>query len=80
MNILIWIVTGLIAGWLAGLIIKGRGFGLLGNIVIGLIGGLLGGWLFNLVGVSVPGWPGQILVAAVGAIVLVFIVRTLRRV
>lgn len=77
---MIWIITGLIAGWLAGLIIKGRGFGLLGNIIIGLIGGLLGGWLFSLVGVSVPGWPGQILVAAVGAIVLVFIVRILRRV
>ena len=67
MNILIWIITGLIAAYLAGLIIKGCGLGLLRNIDVGLIGGLLRGWFFNLVGVSVPGWPGQVLVAAVYA-------------
>lgn len=72
MNILIWIITGLIAAYLAGLIIKGCGLGLLRNIDVGLIGGLLRGWFFNLVGVSVPGWPGQVLVAAVYAFILVF--------
>jgi uncharacterized membrane protein YeaQ/YmgE (transglycosylase-associated protein family) len=80
LNILIWIITGIIAGWLAGLIVKGRGFGLLGDLIIGLIGGLLGGWLFSFFGISASGWIGQIVVAAVGGVVLVLIIRLIRRV
>jgi uncharacterized membrane protein YeaQ/YmgE (transglycosylase-associated protein family) len=80
MNILIWIITGIVAGWLAGLIVKGGGFGLIGDLVVGLIGGLLGGWLFGLLGVSASGWIGQVLVAAVGGVVLVLILRLIRRV
>lgn len=79
MNILIWIVTGIIAGWLAGVLVKGSGFGILGDLIIGLIGGLLGGWLFGLFGVSASSWIGQVLVAAVGGVVLVLIIRMLRR-
>ena len=79
MNILIWIVTGIVAGWLAGLLVKGSGFGILGDLIIGLIGGLLGGWLFGLLGISASGWLGQVLVAAVGGVVLVLIIRLLRR-
>jgi uncharacterized membrane protein YeaQ/YmgE (transglycosylase-associated protein family) len=80
LNILIWIITGIIAGWLAGLIVKGRGFGLLGDLIIGLIGGVIGGWLFGLLGISATGWIGQVIVAAIGGVVLVFIVRLIRRV
>lgn len=80
MNVLIWIVTGVIAGWLAGLIVKGRGFGILGDLIVGLIGGILGGWLFGLLGISATSWLGQVLVAALGGVVLVLIIRTIRRV
>jgi uncharacterized membrane protein YeaQ/YmgE (transglycosylase-associated protein family) len=79
MNILIWIITGIIAGWLAGLLVKGGGFGVIGDLIIGLIGGLLGGWLFGLLGVSASSWIGQVLVAAAGGVVLVLILRMLRR-
>jgi uncharacterized membrane protein YeaQ/YmgE (transglycosylase-associated protein family) len=80
MNILIWIVSGIIAGWLAGVIVKGRGFGLIGDFIVGLIGGMLGGWLFGFFGIAATNWLGQILVAALGGVVLVLIIRTLRRV
>ena len=78
MNIITWIVVGLIAGWLAGLVVKGGGFGLLGNIIVGIIGGVLGGWiatsLFNM-GAGVDGINiGSIFVAFVGAVVLLLIV------
>lgn len=81
MSILSWIVVGLIAGWLAGLVVRGGGFGMVGNIVVGVIGGLLGGWigtsLFKL-GANVDGINLEsILVAFFGAVVLIFIVRAL---
>lgn len=79
MNIIIWIVSGIIAGWLAGLIVKGSGFGIIGDFIIGLIGGLLGGWVFGFLGVSATNWVGQVLVAAVGGILLVLIIRMIRR-
>ncbi len=79
MPILIWILSGIIAGWLAGLVVRGRGFGLLGNLVVGLLGGLIGGWLFGVLGLQAAGWAGDIISAAVGGVVLVVIVRTLRR-
>ncbi len=79
MNVLIWIVSGILAGWLTGLIMRGRGFGLIGDLVIGLLGGLLGGWLFSLLGLAAASWLGQIAVAVVGGVVLVAIVRALRR-
>ena len=80
MNILIWIVSGIIAGWLAGVIVKGRGFGIIGDFIIGLIGGVLGGWLFSFLGIAATNWLGQILVAALGGVVLVLIIRTIRKV
>jgi len=79
MNFIIWIISGIIAGWLAGLVVKGRGFGLIGDFVVGLIGGVIGGWLSGFLGISASGWLGQILVAAGGGVVLVLIIRTLRR-
>ncbi len=80
MSILSWIVVGLIAGWLAGLIMKGRGYGCLGDIVVGILGALLGGFLATLVfgGDFVTGINlATILVALVGSIVLIWLVRIL---
>jgi uncharacterized membrane protein YeaQ/YmgE (transglycosylase-associated protein family) len=79
MRILLWIISGLVAGWLTGLVMKGRGYGLLGNLVIGLLGGVIGGWLFSLFGLAARGWLGEIVVALIGGVVLVAIARFLRR-
>lgn len=65
---------------LAGLITKGRGFGVIGDFIVGLIGGVLGGWLFGFLGISATNWIGQILVAALGGVVFVLIIRTIRRI
>lgn len=78
MGILSWILVGLIAGWLAGLVMKGSGYGLVGNLVVGVIGALVGGWLAGVL-FKVDGISGfnitTILVALVGAIVFIFILR-----
>jgi uncharacterized membrane protein YeaQ/YmgE (transglycosylase-associated protein family) len=79
MRILLWIISGIVAGWLTGLVMKGRGYGLLGNLVIGLLGGIIGGWLFSLFGLTATGWLGEIVVALIGGVVLVAIARFLRR-
>jgi uncharacterized membrane protein YeaQ/YmgE (transglycosylase-associated protein family) len=81
MGILSWIVVGLIAGWLAGLVVKGGGYGCIGDIIVGVIGGLLGGWLasyFLHMGDPMSGFNLQsILVAFVGAVIFVIILRLL---
>jgi uncharacterized membrane protein YeaQ/YmgE (transglycosylase-associated protein family) len=79
MGIIAWLLVGLIAGWLAGLVMGGRGFGILGNIVVGVIGSLIGGFLASvLLGLDVGGFnPMSILVAFVGAIVLLLILRAI---
>ncbi len=79
-NILIWIIVGLVAGWLASLVVKGHSMGLVGNLVLGLLGGVVGGWVFGLLGLGATGILGQILVSAVGAVILIVVVRALRRV
>ena len=74
------IVVGLIAGWLAGQVMKGGGYGVLMDIVLGLVGGLVGGWLFGALGIGAgSGVIGSILVAFVGAVLLVALSRMLRR-
>ncbi len=80
MNILLWIVLGALAGWIAGAI-TGSSKGLVTNIVVGIVGAFLGGWLFNQFGASgVTGFNlPSLLVAVVGAIVLLLIVRLVRR-
>jgi uncharacterized membrane protein YeaQ/YmgE (transglycosylase-associated protein family) len=78
---IVWfLLVGLVAGWLAGKITSGSGFGVLGDIVIGVIGAFVGGFLFRLVGISAGGTLGSIIVATIGAVVLVLIVRAIRRV
>jgi uncharacterized membrane protein YeaQ/YmgE (transglycosylase-associated protein family) len=78
-NLLWWIIVGLIAGFLAGKVMKGGGFGVLMDIVIGIIGALLGGWLFGLVGISAGGLIGSIIVAFVGACILLWLVRLIKK-
>ncbi len=79
-TILIWAIVGAVAGWLAGLVVRGFGFGLLGNIVIGILGAVLGGWLFGAVGFSfMPGIVNTIITAFIGAVILLLIVRVLKR-
>ena len=77
---LIWmLVIGAIAGWLTGLVMKGRGFGILGNIVIGIVGAVIGGSLFNALGIAFWGLLGTLLVAFIGAVILLFIVGLIKR-
>ena len=80
MSILIWIISGIVAGWLAGVIVKGGGFGLLGDLLVGLVGGLIGGWLAGVLGLQASSLLGQILVAALGGVVFVLILRAIRRI
>src|SRR6202035_5885209 len=80
MGFLAWIVVGLIAGWLAGQVMKGGGYGILVDIILGLFGGLLGGWLFGQLGIwSGGGMVGSIIVAFIGAVILVGITRLIKR-
>lgn len=77
---LIWfLLVGLVAGWLAGKLTRGSGFGVLGDIVIGVIGAYIGGFLFRQVGVAAGGTLGSIVVATIGAVVLVILVRALKK-
>jgi uncharacterized membrane protein YeaQ/YmgE (transglycosylase-associated protein family) len=79
-TILIWIIVGALAGWLAGLVVRGFGFGLVGNIIIGIVGAFLGGWLFGMMGVSIgAGIINAIFTAFIGAVVLLLIVRVIKR-
>jgi uncharacterized membrane protein YeaQ/YmgE (transglycosylase-associated protein family) len=80
MEFLWFIIIGIIAGWLAGVIMKGGGFGLVGDMVVGILGALIGGWLFSKFGASAGGGLiGSIIVATIGAIVLIFILRLFKR-
>jgi uncharacterized membrane protein YeaQ/YmgE (transglycosylase-associated protein family) len=80
MGFLTWIIVGLIAGWLAGQVMKGGGYGVLVDIILGLLGGLLGGWLFGQLGIGAGGgMVGSIIVAFIGAVILVGITRLIKR-
>jgi len=69
---------GLIAGWITGLVMRGSGFGVIADIVIGLIGAVIGHWIFDLIGASPNGRIGHLVMAVVGAIVLVALVHAVR--
>lgn len=76
---IIWILlVGLIAGWLAGKIMKGSGFGVVGDIVLGILGAVVGGWLFGLLGIAAWGFLGNIIIAVVGAVVLLYAARLIK--
>lgn len=76
----VFLAIGAVAGWLAGVIMKGGGFGLVGNIITGVLGAVLGGWLFGLLGISIGGeWVGPLVTAVVGAVVRLFIIGVVRK-
>lgn len=80
-SLIILLIVGAIAGWLAGIIVKGYGFGLIGNIVVGVVGAFIGNWLFPSLGLwDIPGIVGVIVSATLGAIILLVIIGLIRRV
>ncbi|MER2535817.1 MAG: GlsB/YeaQ/YmgE family stress response membrane protein [Rhizobiaceae bacterium] len=79
-SLLVFLIVGAIAGWLAGLIVKGYGFGLLGNIVVGIVGAFIAGWLFPRLGISLGGGIlGAIVAAVIGAVILLVLIRLVKR-
>ena len=82
MNWLLWIVAGLIAGWATGKIMKGSGYGVIGDIILGILGGVLGGWVLGLLNPTLAGggFIYSVLVAIVGAVILVALVRAIKKV
>jgi uncharacterized membrane protein YeaQ/YmgE (transglycosylase-associated protein family) len=78
-SLIIFLAIGAVAGWLAGLIMKGRGFGLLGNIIVGIIGAVVGGFLFGLLGLAAGGLIGSIVTATAGAVVLLFLIGLIKK-
>jgi uncharacterized membrane protein YeaQ/YmgE (transglycosylase-associated protein family) len=78
-NLLWLLIIGLVAGWLAGKIMKGRGFGLVGDLIVGVIGSFLGGWVFGLLGIAASGLLGELITALVGAIILLWLLRLIKR-
>jgi uncharacterized membrane protein YeaQ/YmgE (transglycosylase-associated protein family) len=80
MGVIVWLIVGAIAGWLAGLIVKGGGFGLIGNIVVGIIGAIVAGWILPLFGVLIGGgFFAQVINAAIGAIIVLLVVAFIKR-
>ncbi len=79
MNWLWFILIGLAAGFLAGTVVKGHGFGLLGNLVVGVIGAVLGGFIFGLLGIAATSLLGSLICAFVGAVVLLMLIGFIKR-
>ena len=79
MGFIAWIVVGLIAGWLAGQVMKGGGYGIFADIILGILGGGVGGWVFGLLGLHAGGVIGAIVVAFVGAVIMVWISRLFKK-
>jgi uncharacterized membrane protein YeaQ/YmgE (transglycosylase-associated protein family) len=78
--LIVLLIVGAIAGWLAGVIIKGYGFGLIGNIVVGIIGAVVAGWLLPRLGIVIGGGiVAQIINATIGAVILLFVIGLIRR-
>jgi len=78
-SIVIFLVIGAIAGWLAGNVMKGGGFGLVGDIVVGIIGAFIGGWLFGVLGIAGGGLIWAVITAFIGACILLFVIRLVKK-
>lgn len=79
-SLIAWLIVGAIAGWLAGLLVRGGGFGLIGDIIIGIIGAFIAGWLFPYLHIDLGGGiVGAIIAAVIGAVILLVIARLVRR-
>jgi uncharacterized membrane protein YeaQ/YmgE (transglycosylase-associated protein family) len=80
MSYLVWVVLiGVLAGWLAGRLTKGRGFGVLGDLIVGILGSLLGSFLFGLIGIVAYGLLGRMVLSVVGSIILLWLIRLIKR-
>ena len=77
-GVIAFLVIGAVAGWLAGKVMKGSGFGLVGNFVVGIVGALIGGFVFGLPGINAGGFIGSIVMATIGAVLLLYLVKLLR--
>jgi uncharacterized membrane protein YeaQ/YmgE (transglycosylase-associated protein family) len=78
-SLIVFLIIGVVAGFLAGKIMKGGGFGLLGDLVVGVIGAFLGGWLFGMLGLFPAGMLGTLVTATVGAVVLLWLIRLVKK-
>jgi len=78
-SLIVFLIIGVVAGFLAGKIMKGGGFGLLGDLVVGVIGAFLGGWLFGMLGLFPAGMLGTLVTATVGAVVLLWVIRLVKK-
>ena len=79
--LIIWLIVGAIAGWLAGMVVKGSGYGLIGDIIVGIIGGFIAGWLLPQIGIVIgSGIVGAIINAFIGAVILLIALRLIKRV
>ena len=74
-----WIIIGAVAGWLAGKLMRGRGFGFIVNLLVGIAGAVIGGWVFGLLGIAAGGIIGSLVTALVGAILLLWIISLFKR-
>ena len=79
MSLIIFLAVGALAGWLAGIIMQGRGFGVIGNIIVGIVGAVLGGFVFGLLGITTGGLLGAIVMATIGAIALLAIIGIVKK-
>ena len=80
MELLVFLIVGAVAGWLAGQIVKGGGYGLMGDIIVGIVGAYIAGFLFPRLGISLgAGIVGEIISAAIGAIILLVVIRAVKR-
>jgi uncharacterized membrane protein YeaQ/YmgE (transglycosylase-associated protein family) len=81
-GLIAWILIGIVAGWLAGVLVKGGGFGLIGDVVVGIIGAFIGGWLAGVLKFHInigPSWVSSIITATIGAVLLLMVLRLFRR-
>jgi uncharacterized membrane protein YeaQ/YmgE (transglycosylase-associated protein family) len=79
-GIIIWIIVGAIAGWLAGMVVKGGGFGLIGDIIVGIVGAVIAGWLLPQLGIAIgTGIVAAIIDAFIGAVILLVIIKLIKR-
>ena len=79
MQILFWLIIGAVAGWLAGTLMKGGGFGLVADIVLGIVGAVIGGYVFGLLGIESGGWIGSLVTATVGAVLLLGVIKVIKK-
>ena len=79
-TIVIWLIVGAIAGWLAGMVVKGSGYGLVGDIIVGIIGAVIAGWLLPHLGIVIgSGFISAVIDAFIGAVILLIILRLIKR-